>query len=149
MNISHHPHCYDHIGTSCRSPGHGNMLSNTVSCRVSLPKFPSESPQQRLRSQHMLLLLLRTPGRRSWENTEPGPGSLQPDPSLWTPQGPQGPSGFRRMIHGQQSEVDAVPPSQLELQGGAASHLVSANHSIPQCRFILITHQTSPFWWAT
>lgn len=47
----------------------------------------------------MLLLLLEPPGRRSWENTESGSGSLRPDLNLWTPEGLQGPSGFRRIIH--------------------------------------------------
>lgn len=72
-------------GHPAHSPCHGNMLTNIVYC-ISLFKFPRESPEQSVWSQHMLLLLLEPPGQLSWENTELGSGSLRPDPSLWTPE---------------------------------------------------------------
>lgn len=64
---------------------------------ISLLKFPREPPEQSVWSQHMLLLLLEPPGWLSWENTESGSGSLWTDLSLWTPKGPQGPSGCRQI----------------------------------------------------
>lgn len=69
--------------------------------RMRLLKFPRQSPEQSVWSQHMLLLLLRPPGRLSWENTEKGSGSLRPDLSLWTPAGLRGPSGFGHTVHQQ------------------------------------------------
>lgn len=72
---------------------------------ISLLKFPRDSPEQSVWSKHMLLLLLEPPGQLSWENTEHGSGSLLPDLSLWTPAGPQGPSGLRHVIQKQQPRV--------------------------------------------
>lgn len=45
------------------------------------------------------------PAWLSWENTESGSGSWRSDLSLWTPEGPQGPSGFRQTYNTHQSRA--------------------------------------------
>lgn len=94
-------HSCDQIWTSCARSLSWKYANEQCGCSASaFSKFPREPPGLSAWSQHMLLLLLRPPGRLSWENTEPGPGSAWPQIlALWTPKDPWGPSGFKKISH--------------------------------------------------